>query len=259
MQAIIIAVANQKGGVGKTTTVLNLASEIASLGKRVLMVDVDPQSSLTTTLGINAAEENLAHVLGVIEKGTQNIGDILWQINETLDIAPGDILLSRTELGLVVRNAREQQLSRSLLPVLEHYDYIFLDCPPSLGLLTVNALVAASWVIVPTILDVLALRGLSLFIDTLGEMRQDYGKAAQLLGVLPTLTDLRTVHAKQILQGLREREDLRLFQNMIPRSIRFSEAALKSQAIKSYDPQNQGAVSYTGVAEEVLKRVNTHT
>ena len=259
MQAVIIAVANQKGGVGKTTTVLNIATEIAAVGKRVLMVDVDPQSSLTTTLGINASEENLAHVLGVIEKGTQNIGDILWQINETLDIAPGDILLSRTELGLVVRNAREQQLLRALSPVLSNYDYILLDCPPSLGLLTVNALVAATWVLVPTLLDVLALRGLSLFVETLSEIRQDYGKAAELLGVLPTITDVRTVHARQILEGLQEREDLRLFDAMVPRSIRFSEAALKRQAIKDYDPLYQGTVAYKRVAEEVLQRVNPNT
>jgi chromosome partitioning protein len=222
------------------------------------MIDVDPQSSLTTTLGVNAANENLAHVLGIIEKGTLNLGDILWQINDNLDLAPSDILLSRTEIGLVVRNAREQQLTRAIASVLTDYDYIFLDCPPSLGLLTVNALVAAKWVIVPTLLDVLALRGLSLFIDTLGEVRNDYGTAANLLGVLATLTDLRTVHAKQILQGLQERSDLQLFQNMIPRSIRFSEAALKRQSIKNYDPLNVGAIAYGRVAEELMHRVNTN-
>jgi chromosome partitioning protein len=256
MHAVVIAVANQKGGVGKTTTVLNLGTELASIGKRVLIVDVDPQSSLTSTLGIEASEENLAHVLGVIEKGTLNIGDILWQINDNLDVAPGDILLSRTELGLVIRSAREQQLARSLLPVLPNYDFIILDCPPSLGLLTVNALIAATWVIVPTILDVLALRGLSLFINTLAEIRQDYGMGAKLLGVLPTLTDIRTVHARQILEGLRQRDDLLLFQNMVPRSIRFSEAALKRQSIRDYDPQNLG---YNRIAEEVLERVNANT
>lgn len=251
----ILAIANQKGGVGKTTTTLNLGMELARRDFRVLLVDMDPQASLTATLGIDAAESNLADVLGIVERGDRPLERILLPVEENLDLAPGDILLSRTELGLVVRPAREQQLARALSAVVDRYAMILIDCPPSLGLLTVNALIAADAVIVPTLLDALALRGLGLFVETLDEVRQDYGRSAALLGVLGTMADLRTIHARDVLAALKAREDLRLFEAVVPRSIRFSEAALTRQSIARYDPSHVGAVAYSALAEEVLTRV----
>jgi chromosome partitioning protein len=253
--ATCIAIANQKGGVGKTATTLNLGVELSRGHGPVLLVDLDPQASLTATLGIDAAESNLAHVLGIVERGSQPLQSIIRTIREGFDIAPGDILLSRTELGLVVRPARETQLQRALGDITQKYAYILIDCPPSLGLLTINALLAAAHVLVPTQLDVLALRGVGLFMETLSEIQADYGHTAQLLGVLPTMADLRTAHAKDILSALQQRPDLKLFETVIPRSIRFSEAALTRQGIGDYDPQHPGAIAYQALAKEVLDRV----
>lgn len=249
-----IAFANQKGGVGKTTSVLNTGWALAQLDRRVLLVDLDPQASLTAMLGIDAVDANLASVLGITERGTTEIAAIIRSIGPRLDLVPGDILLSRTELGLVVRASREHQLSRVLTPLRDRYDLILIDAPPSLGMLTINALVASQWVIVPTLLDALSLRGLGLFVETLAEVQSEYDPAAKILGVLPTLADLRTVHARDILTALRGRPDLRLFDAIIPRSIRFSEAALAQQAIAQYDPTNNGAAAYAGLAQEILNR-----
>lgn len=254
MSTQVIAIANQKGGVGKTTTALNAGAAFARRGQRVLLIDLDPQSSLTMLLGKDAPEANLAHVLGITQRGTATLPTIIQPVSEHLDLAPSDILLSRTELGLVVRSAREAQLKRALELVVGQYDYILIDAPPSLGLLTINALMAAQWVIVPTLLDIISLRGVGLFMETLAEVQSDYGQSAQLLGVVPTMADLRTVHAQQVLTALRERPDFRVFNTVIPRTVRFADAALLSQALSTYDPKNPGAQAYEALAEEVLHR-----
>jgi chromosome partitioning protein len=259
MAATILLVANQKGGVGKTTTVLNLATALLNQGHRVLMVDLDPQASLTLNLGFEDEENNLASVLGITERGTKTISDIVRVASGNLEIAPGDILLSRTELGLVVRASREYQLQRALEPIQQRYDYILIDAPPSLGLLVVNALMAAHWVIVPTQLDTIALRGLGLFVETMSEIEGEYGRCARLLGVLATMVDLRPVHARDVLTVLQQREDLRTFAATIPRSIRFSEAIAVKQALVDYEPTHPGAVAYTTLAQEILGRVTQKT
>lgn len=250
----IVVLANQKGGAGKTITTFNLAAELARLGKTVLMVDLDPQSSLTHMLGIVADEQNLASVLGIIERGTMEIVDIICPIRERLDLAPGDILLSRTEVGLVVRPAREYQLKRALDTLMGRYDFVLVDSPPSLGLLVINALIAAQWVIVPTQLDTLALRGLGLFIETLAETQVEYNQTAKLMGVLPTMVDLRPVHARDVLHALQSRQDLCVFETIIPRTIRFSEAALKQQPLAYYEPENPGSIAFVNLAKEVISR-----
>lgn len=255
MAAITLGLVNAKGGVSKTLSTLNLAVELSRRAGRVLMVDFDPQSSLTQTLGIHAEEHNMAEVLGVTTKGTLEIAPTLVSIADNLDLAPSDILLSRTEMTLIVRPAHEQQLARALEPLRERYAYIVIDAPPSTGMLTINSVYAADYVIVPTQLDVLALRGIGLFLETLTDIREDYGRAATLLGVLATMVDLRTRHAKDILEALRQRPDLRTFNTTIPRTIRFSEAAMEGKALVDYDPGSSGALAYAQLAEEVMHRV----
>ena len=259
MTATIILIANQKGGVGKTTTVLNLAVALAQQGHSTLMVDLDPQASLTLNLGLGDEENNLAAVLGITERGTKAVNDIIQKVVANLDLAPGDILLSRTELGLVVRAAREYQLQRALEPLQDRYEYILIDAPPSLGLLVVNALIAAQWVIVPTQLDTVALRGLGLFIETMGDVEAEYGRCGRLLGVLATMVDLRPVHARDVLTVLQQRADLRTFATTIPRTIRFSEAIVAKQALVEYEPTNPGALSYSALTQEILSRVQEKT
>jgi chromosome partitioning protein len=259
MTATTILIANQKGGVGKTTTALNVAAALAEQGYATLMVDLDPQASLTMNLGFTDEEHNLAAVLGVTERGTKTLSDIIQDVSPKLALAPGDILLSRTELGLVVRGAREHQLQRALEPVLNRYDFILIDAPPSLGLLVINALLAAEWVIVPTQLDTVALRGLGLFIETLTEVEAEYGRCAQLLGVLATMVDLRPVHARDVLTVLEQRSDLHMFATTIPRSIRFSEAIAAKQALVDYEPPHLGALAYTTLAQEIISRVTQKT
>ena len=253
--AVIVGVVNSKGGVAKTLSTLNLGVELSRRAGPILMVDMDPQASLTHTLGINAEDANMADVLGITSKGTMEIEPIIRTVENGLDIAPSDMLLSRTEMTLIVRPAHEQQLLRVLQAVDDRYAYILIDAPPSTGMLTINVVYAADYVIVPTQLDVLALRGIGLFLESMLDIREDYGRAAELLGILPTMVDLRTRHANDVLNALRQREDLRTFETNIPRSIRFSEAALEGRAIIDYEPQNPGAFAYANLAEEVMQRV----
>lgn len=250
----IIAIANQKGGVGKTTTTLNLGQALADVAGPVLLIDLDPQASLTAMLGINAPDANMATVLGVVEKGTGDIPAIIQPLGPNLDLAPSDILLSRTELGLVVRKANEQQLARSLVSLGQRYRYILIDSPPSLGLLTINALVAAASAIVPTQLSSMDLRGLGLFVETLSETQADYGKAARLLGVLATRAEQRTLHAREVLAALRSQSALRLFDTIVPETVKFRDAAANKQALADYDRSHAGAAAYAALAQEVIRR-----
>ena len=249
----ILSIANQKGGVGKTTTALNLSAELAQMGARVLMIDADPQSTLTLALGATDEANNLATVLGVTDRGTGDMEAIIKPIRDNLDLAPGDILLSRTEIALVVRPARETQLANALATA-GGYDWIVIDVPPSLGLITVNALLASELVIVPTMLSTFDLRGVNLFLDTLAEMQVDYGRCAALCGVLACMVDLRPTHARDVLSVLSERPQLKLFETTIPASIRFREASALGQPIAEYDPDHPGTTAYQKLAQEVITR-----
>jgi len=250
-----IAMANHKGGVAKTTTTRALGG-ILSETHRVLMIDMDPQGSLTGACGIqDASDASMVHVLGGSQAGTMALGDVLFEISETCYLAPADIALSRIELGLVSRMGRERVLAKALLPLAPHFDICLIDTAPSLGLLTVNALVAADNVIVPTLAEILSLRGLRLFLDTLDEVREELNPRLNLMGVLVTMFDGRTIHHQDGAKAI-DAAGYPMFQTRIGRSIRVSESAIVGQAITEYDPHNPQATAYRMLAQEVIECLN---
>jgi len=243
----IIAIANQKGGVGKTTTTLTLGAALVERGRSVLLVDLDPQSSLTIALGVSAANRSMYEVLGSTEPGTKSLREIVHQITPRFFLAPSDIALSRSEAGLMVRLGRESVLRKILSNVRS--DYVLIDCLPSLGILTINALVAAEEVIIPTVSEYLALRGIALFYQTVQEVRA-INPSLKVRGILPTFYDGRLLHAREVLEAMRER-GLPVFDVYVGRTIRFAEASLAGESILTYARNNPGAQAYRTLAEIV--------
>jgi chromosome partitioning protein len=240
----IIAIANQKGGVGKTTTTLTLGAALVERGQSVLLVDLDPQSSLTISLGIDAEGSSMYEVLGSTEPGTKTLRDIVHEIAPRFFLAPGDIALSRSESGLMVRMGRERILRHALSGV--RFDYVLIDCLPSLGILTVNALVAAHEVIIPTVCEYLALRGIVLFYRTIDEVRS-INPSLQVLGILPTFVDHRLLHTREVLEVMQER-GLPILDIHISRSVRFAESTLAGESILDYARTHPGAAAYRQLA-----------
>jgi chromosome partitioning protein len=246
-----ICLSNHKGGVAKTTTTRALGAVLAET-RRVLMIDIDPQASLTGACGVQeAADGNMAHVLGGAQRSEVGIGDVLFRLTDRLFLAPGDITLARCELGLVSRMGRERVLARALAPMREHFDICLIDTPPSLGLLTVNALCASDYTIVPSLPEVMSLRGLRLFIDTLDEVREEMNPRLALLGVLITMADLRTIHHQDAIQAIKE-AGYPVFETIIGRSIKVSESAIGGASVTDYAPDNPQARAYRALAEEVM-------
>jgi chromosome partitioning protein len=241
-----IAVSNQKGGVGKTTSTLNLAVALTELGMKVLMIDLDPQASLTISIGLEP--ENL-------EKTIYNalIEDVdikkLILFSELLYFVPSTIDLSAAEMELVSEVGREFKLRDALEPVKDDFDYILIDCPPSLGLLTINALVACDVVIVPMAPEYLALRGFNLLEKTMAKVKK-LNKKLTLMGILVTLYDNRTTHHKDVVLELQK--SYPVFNSMIKKSIKFPDAVLAGQPIMTFDRKFEGAVSYQDLAKEVI-------
>lgn len=253
----IISIANQKGGTGKSATTHALGAVLASeLERRVLMVDIDPQSSLTEASGVGDAEGvSLAEVLGGATPGKTKLKDIIVEVSENLFLAPADLALAATELGLASRMGRENVLKKALATVESGFDVALIDCPPSLSLLTVNALTAADAVLIPTQPQAVDLRGLSLFLETLQNIRQELNPELETLGILPTFFDRRLTHHRDAIEAM-ERAELPVMQVKIGRSVRVAEAAASGETVVTFDPKNPQAQAYRELAEAINQWLN---
>ncbi len=251
---IIIPIANHKGGVGKTATTHALGAALAALDYRVLLVDIDPQSSLTAAADVDAPRESMAEVMGNSDPGTLPLTSILVDVSEVdgqiLHLAPSDIKLSLNERGIYQRLGRENILQKALATVNGRYDVCLIDCPPSLSILTINALRAAHGVIIPTQPQISDLRGLKLFLDTVDAIREEINPDLKIAGIVVTFYDGRTIHHKDAVETLHAR-GFPIFDTMIGRSIRVAEAPAAGESITTYDPENKQAMNYNQLAQEV--------
>jgi chromosome partitioning protein len=245
----VLAVANQKGGVAKTTTVASVGVALAELGQRVLLIDLDPQACLTFSLGIDPEDVDVS-VHHVLTKGLDPT-EVIVTTEDMVDLLPATIELARAEADLLTRTGREYVI-RSLLADLDDYDWVILDCPPSLGVLTVAALTAAAEVLIPLQCETLSHRGVGQLLDTVHDVRRFTNPDLQVLGVLPTLYDGRTNHARTVLENISETYDLRVLEPAIPKSIRFAEAPAAGRSILSTAKSNKGAQAYRAFAKSLV-------
>lgn len=253
-RALIIAMCNQKGGVGKTTTTINLGAALVETGRRVLLVDFDPQGSLSVGLGVNphTLETSIYNLL--MERQT-DVHDVLRPtVVDGLDLLPSNIDLSAAEVQLVSEVAREQTLRRVLAKVRHDYDVILIDCAPSLGLLTVNALTAADKVIMPLECEFFALRGIALLTDTIGKVQDRLNPELEILGILGTMYDARTLHSREVLERVVDAFGDVVFHTVIRRTIKFPETTVAGEPITTYAGTSPGATAYRMLAREVLAR-----
>jgi len=250
---MIIAIVNQKGGVGKTTTAISLASSLALQGKNCLLVDLDPQGNATTGLGIS--QENSKTIYDALLDETPTKETIFPTPIEKLHLIPASIDLAGAEIELVSTIARESQLRQALEPIASDYDYIFIDSPPSLGLLTINSLVAAEKVIIPIQTEFYALTGVSQLIKTLSLVRRSLNPGIEVLGVLLTMFDARTKLSQEVSDELRRHFSGNIFSTIIPRNIRLTEAPSHGKPVGVYAPDSRGAKAYFCLALEVMQLV----
>ena len=253
--ADIVALCNQKGGVGKTTTTINLGAALAEYGRRVLLVDFDPQGALGAGIGIHphTLERTIYDAMITGEVAAADV--IRPTAVPGMDLLPANIDLSGAELLLVSEVGREQALMRTLRPIRGDYDVILIDCQPSLGLLTVNALTAAQWVIIPLECEYFSLRGVALLQDTVRKIQERTNPDLQLLGVLPTMFD-RTVHAREVLARVVEAFGDTAFHTVISRTVKFPETSVAGVPITAYAPDSAAAIAYRQLAREVLARID---
>ncbi|BCX13717.1 MAG: sporulation initiation inhibitor protein Soj [Candidatus Dojkabacteria bacterium] len=252
---MIFATTNQKGGVGKTTTVLNLGSYLASLGYRVLLIDIDPQANLTSGLGINLREvKEKPTVYDVLIKNTDILSAVIKTRIPNLDLLPSEIELAGAEIEMVGAFSRENILKKAIDSVVDQYDLIFIDCPPSLGLLTINGLVAAQKVLIPVQAEYFALEGLGQLINTINLVKTNLNPNLEIGGVIITMFDNRTNLSKDVKQEIESFFDKKMFKTVIPRNIKLSEAPSHGLSIQEYDPNSTGAESYKKLAKELIKK-----
>ncbi len=247
-KAQVISFANQKGGVAKTTTTLNLAVAFAEKGHRVLCVDLDPQSNLTMSQGIDPDSLELSMYDVLVNR--VSIREVIRK--REIDVACSSIDLAGAEIAMSTQIGRERSLQKAFAPILEDYDFICIDTPPSLGLITINALTASNKVIVPVQCEYLSMRGLIQLQNTVAMVKEDLNPDLEIEGILPTLVDTRTVHAKEAIEILEENFGDRVFASRITKTVRFAEAPVKGMSVLKYDPDGKAAFAYRRLAEEVL-------
>ena len=252
--AKVVAMCNQKGGVGKTTSTINLGAALAEYGRRVLLVDMDPQGALSAGLGVPHYElEKTIH--NVLVEPRVSIDDVLLSTRvKYLDLVPSNIDLSAAEIQLVNEVGREQTLGRALHPVLDRYDYVLIDCQPSLGLLTVNGLACSDAVIIPTECEFFSLRGLALLTDTVDKVRDRLNPKLEISGILLTRYDPRTVNAREVMARVVERFGDLVFDTVISRTVRFPETSVAGEPITTWAPKSTGAIAYRALAREFIDR-----
>jgi chromosome partitioning protein len=248
-KAQVIAFANQKGGVAKTTTTLNLAAAFVESGHRALCVDLDPQANLTMSQGIDPDSLELSMYDVLVNRVP--IADIIR--HREVEVACASIDLAGAEIAMSTQIGRERSLQRALAPHMEEYDFVCIDTPPSLGLLTINALTAASKVIVPVQCEYLSMRGLIQLQNTLSMIKENLNPDVDIEGILPTLVDTRTIHAKEAIELLEENFGDRVFASRIGKTVRYAEAPVKGMSVLKYEPDGKAAYAYRELAKEVLE------
>jgi chromosome partitioning protein len=252
--ARIMAICNQKGGVGKTTSTINLGAALAEYGRRVLLVDFDPQGALSVGLGVQPQQLDQT-IYNVIMERDVSVDDVVMRTTvDGMDLLPSNIDLSAAEVQLVAEVGREHTLVRVLRPLVEHYDYILVDCQPSLGLLTVNALAAADGVIIPLECEFFSLRGVALLIDTIDKVRERLNPKLEITGILPTMFDPRTLHCREVMARVVEAFGDVVFDATINRTVRFPETTVAGEPITRWAPRSAGAKAYRELAREVIAR-----
>ncbi|MGV9665888.1 ParA family protein [Nocardia niigatensis] len=253
--ALIVAMCNQKGGVGKTTSTINLGAALAEYGRKVLLVDLDPQGALSAGLGVAHHDLDVTVHNLLVGPGKVNVDDVLMNTKvEGMDLLPSNIDLSAAEIQLVNEVGREQTLGRAIAPLRDRYDYILIDCQPSLGLLTVNALACADGVIIPMECEYFSLRGLALLNDTVEKVRDRLNPELTLYGIVVTMFDARLLHSRQVMTRVVEVFGDLVYDTVISRTVRFPDASVAGEPITTWAPKSGGAEAYRAMAREVIQR-----
>jgi len=249
----IIAIINQKGGVGKSTTAVNLSAALGDMGKQVLLVDLDPQGNATSGLGIEKGQLNTC-IYDVLLNDVPIQDAIIPDVQEGLDLVPATINLAGAEVELVSEMARENRLKDAVGTMRGKYDYVFIDCPPSLGLLTVNALVGADKLIIPIQTEFYALEGVTKLLESMKRVKSRLNPSLDIFGILLTMYDGRTTLSRQVAAEVRNYFGPQVFETIIPRTVKLSEAPSYGMPITKYDPNGKGAIAYMDLAKEVINR-----